>query len=160
MPEQTPAVDWARIGARMADEMRKMLHEENWHGPDQERYAVALQRALGFEEGEAPRPARLRSGMGLTTDADADWTRGAHTVADRMAREAAEKRVAELREEVRRVYREAAQDLAAAIRERCNERSVPSRFRREGVAWAADLIDPSVPKDQFGNVRQAEQVPS
>jgi hypothetical protein len=38
------------------------------------------------------------------------------------------------------------------IRHRCNDRAVPSRYRREGVAWAADLIDPSVPKDQFGNV--------
>jgi hypothetical protein len=36
------------------------------------------------------------------------------------------------------------------IRDRCNEVSVPSRYRREGVAWAADLIDPSVPKDRFG----------
>ena len=32
--------------------------------------------------------------------------------------------------------------LARAIRERCNERTVPSRYRREGVLIAAEWLDP------------------
>jgi len=36
---------------------------------------------------------------------------------------------------------------------------VPSRYRREGVTWAADMIDPSVPKDRYGNLRPAAEQP-
>jgi hypothetical protein len=55
-----------------------------------------------------------------------------------------------MRAETQRVYREAAQDLTDFLRNKCNERTVPSRYRREGVTWAADMLDPRVPKGQYG----------
>jgi hypothetical protein len=147
---QIPAtpVDWDGIGRRMADEMRKMVHEEGFYGSDETRYAQALRRALG----DQPDSDILRSHFGLTTEAYARRDlKGAVALAE-MHREQAEQQVKEMRAEVARVYREAAGDLAAFLRARCNERTVPSKYRRDGVAWAADMIDPSVPKDQYGNL--------
>lgn len=149
------AVDWNAIAARFLEVQRRMIHEENYSGGD--HFAEALRRTFGYRAANEQRDGErslsyehLIAGQGLTTDAAADWVRGAHTFADRHNREASEKQVKELRAEIGRIYREAGKDLAEMLRNRCNEVSVPSRYRREGVAWAADLIDPSVPKDQFG----------
>jgi len=157
-------VDWKAIADRMVTAMHQMLHEENWHGPDSERYAEALRRALGYCGANEQRAGEralsyehLKYGSGLTTDTEAAHVRDSHTISDRMAREAAEKQVKEMRAEVARVRREAAKGLAEWLRASCNERSVPSRYRREGVTWAADMIDPSVPKDRYGNLRPAAE---
>lgn len=153
---QPGAVEWDRLASRFSDTLRDVYAE----GPRADAYSEALRRTFGYvaagdpgSSGRALPYEHLNRGQGLTTDAEASWIRDAHTVADRLAREAAERQVKEMRAEVARVYQEAAKDLAAFLRDRCNERTVPSRFRREGVRWAADMIDPSVPKDQFGNVR-------
>lgn len=152
------AVDWGRIVSRLQDVKRRMVHEENWSGPDFE--GTALRRALGYQAaGETGRLGRalpydhISGGFGLLTDAEAKHTLDGVTYFDRIGREDAEKKVKEMRAEVARVYREASTDLAKFLRHKCNERSVPSRYRREGVAWAANMIDPSVPKDQYGNLR-------
>lgn len=148
-------VDWDAIARNLVRERSQMTHDM----PDVDFYAELLRRTLGYRpageqcDGGQPRPyEQLRLGRGLTTQAEADYTRDSHTIVDRLNRERAEQQVMEMRAEVSRVYREAAKDLAAMIRNRCNDRTVPSRFRREGVAWAADIIDPAVPKDQFGNL--------
>lgn len=154
--ETTSAVNWDRIAARFLDVQRRMIHEENWSGPD--FYAENLRRTFDYRAAGEQRNGeralsyeRLRDGWGLITQAEANHLRDGHTVIDRLNRERAEEQVKEMRAEVARVYREAAKDLAELIRNRCNDRTVPSRYRREGVAWAADLIDPSVPKDRYGN---------
>jgi len=151
------AVDWNVIADRLVAVMHQMIHEENFYGPDSTRYAEALRRTFGYRAANEQRDRervfpyeRLTDGRGLITQAEADHVRDGHTIVDRMGRETAEQQVKEMRAEVARVYREAAKDLAEMIRDRCNEVSVPSRYRREGVAWAADLIDPAVPKDRFG----------
>jgi hypothetical protein len=151
-------VNWDRIADRLQQVMRTMLQEEGRYH-DATFYADALRRTLGYvaagEAGTSGRALpyeRLQSNFGLITQAEADYLRDAHTIADRMGRERAEEQVKELRAELRRVYREAGKDLADMLRERCNERTVPSRYRRDGVAWAADMIDPSVPKDQYGRI--------
>lgn len=145
-------VDFTRIGHRMAEEMRKMLHEENWTGADPDRYAEALRRALGHQPDTEHGRDWLQRGEGLTTEVYAKYLYEGSAVIDRLNLQQAEQQVKEMRAEMRRVYREAGKDLANMLRERCNERSVPSRYRREGVTWAADLIDPTVPKDRYGNV--------
>jgi hypothetical protein len=151
------SVDWNRIEARFQEVMRRMIHEENWSGPD--FYAEALRRTFEYRAADEQRDQEralpyehLWMGFGLMTEAEANYVRDGHTIVDRLAREAAEQQVKDIRAELSRVYREAGKDLAEMLRERCNDRTVPSRYRREGVAWAADLIDPSVPKDRFGNV--------
>lgn len=158
----TTSVDLDGLARRMAEVMVDMLHKENFHGTDQVRYAEGLRRALAYHPagdgsgGRALPYDSLGRGFGLTTQAEADHTRESHTIVDRLAREAAEKKVAEMRAEVARVYREARGDVADYLRSRCNERSVPSKYRREGVAWAADMLDPSVPKDLHGNLIESD----
>jgi hypothetical protein len=152
------AVDWGRISSRFSQALHEIYKEP---GRCTDAYAEALRRAFDYtaagEQGLGGRALsyeHLGNGLGLVTQAEADFIRDGHTIIDRLNREAAEKKVEEMRAEVARVYREAAKDIAGMLRERCNDRTVPSRYRREGVAWAADLIDPAVPKDQYGRVVQ------
>jgi hypothetical protein len=146
------AMDWNRLAERMQRIQADMVHQEKTDLRGNEFYAEALRRTFGFRMSRGGTYETVAASTGLTTIAEADHIREGHTVMDRLNREAAEKQVTEMRAEVQRVYREAAADLAKLIRGRCNERTVPSRYRREGVEWAADLIDPNVPKDRFGNV--------
>lgn len=160
MPVHNQQIDWKRIADRLEQVMATMLHDEDRHH-DASFYADALQRTFGYVAGGEPGTSgrtlpyeRLENGQGLTTDSATTYLLDSHAISDRMGRERAEEQVKEVRDEMRRVYREAGKDLADLLRERCNERSVPSRYRREGVQWAADLIDPTVPKDPYGNVRE------
>lgn len=153
---QTTAIDWDRLAGRFSDALRDVYAE----GPRADAYAEALRRTFGYvgagEPGSSGRALpyeRLDHGYGLITDSEADYLRDSHVYADRAGRKRAEDDLTRMRIEVSRVYRESGKDLAQMLRDRCNERTVPSRFRREGVRWAADMIDPSVPKDQFGNLR-------
>lgn len=153
------AVDWARFSTRLNEVIRDMVHgtaEQQYTGTD--FYAEAVRRTLGFvPAGEAgfngralPYDDLKAYHFGLTTIAQREhYIRGAVALSEAQ-RETAEKQVAEMRAEVARVYREARQDIADYLRARCNERTVPSRYRREGVKWAADMVDPAVPKDRFG----------
>jgi hypothetical protein len=145
----TNAVDWDRISARLQDVMRVMLQEEGRYY-DATFHEDALRRTFGYEPAGDRGFDHLRSDYGLTTESYRRFDlRGAIALSE-MQKEQAKAEVAEMRAEVRRVYREARADVAAYLRERCNERTVPSKYRREGVAWAADMIDPAVPKDQYG----------
>lgn len=148
----TDTVDWNRIADRLQQVMADMVHRDTEARYGTDYYAEALRRTLGYEPGDGPRRESLRRGDGLTTEAYAKNLYDTSGL-DRMHREQAEEQVKEMRAEVARVYRDAAKDLAAFLRARCNERSVPSRYRREGVTWAADMIDPAVPKDQYGQLR-------
>ncbi len=156
----TDTINWDRLADRLLGIQRDMMHEK-YSGND--FHAEALRRAFHFTPAGEPNDVRrvlpydqIRV-SGLTTQAQADHTRDGHTVMDRLNREAAEKQVREMRAEMARVYLEARKDVAEAIRSRCNERTVPAKFRREGVLLAADWIDPAVPKDQYGNITHAEE---
>ncbi|MET0423628.1 MAG: hypothetical protein ABW046_07130 [Actinoplanes sp.] len=153
------SINWDAISDRFA-QAQIQLYDEGYRGGG---YAEALRRTFGYRDtgeqrdGERAVPyEHLRSGQGLVTDAEATYVRDSHTFADRHNLERAEQQIKELRAELRRVYAEAGKDLAELLRERCNEQTVPSKYRRDGVAWAADLIDPTVRKDRFGNVVRSE----
>jgi hypothetical protein len=141
-------VDWDGIASRLQHHMNQMVHVEGWSGPD--FYAEALRRAFGYQQRDPY--DYVQQGSGLTTQQYADYVREGHTIVDRTNLQTAERQIRELRGEVTRVYRDAGADIAQMLRDRCNERTVPSRYRREGVLWAADMIDPAVPKDRYGNV--------
>jgi hypothetical protein len=149
-------INWGRLADRMREARHQLIHLERYTGADYE--AEILRRTFGFTPAGEPDavkrvlPYEQVSVPGLMTEAEAKHIRDAHTVVDRMNREAAEKQVAEMRAEVARVYREAAHDLAELIRRKCNDRTVPAKYRREGVLLAADWIDPAVPKDRYGNL--------
>lgn len=152
-------IDWTALARAFQRHQVDLVHrEDGWSGD--EFYAEALRRTFGWSANDGSDGRRelpyetVRPTTGLTTLGEADHTRESHTIVDRMNREAAERRAAEAQAESRAVIREAAQRLADYIRGRCNERSVPAKFRREGVALAADWIDPRVPKDRFGEPLQ------
>jgi hypothetical protein len=145
------SVNWDRIAERLQAEMAHLIHHEPQKRYGNDFYAEALRRALGFRPAEGNFREHLVRGEGLTTDSYARHLYDTSAL-DRMQRETAEQQTRDARAETRRVYREAGKDFADFLRARCNEVSVPSRYRREGVALAADLIDPTVPKDQYGNV--------
>jgi hypothetical protein len=145
------SVDWDKISHRLQDVMRVMLQEEGRYH-DSTFYADALRRTLGYEPAGDRGFDHVRNGQGLTTESYHQFNVKGATALSAMHAEQAKEEAKELRAEVRRVYTEAGKDLAEMLRERCNERTVPSRYRREGVAWAADMIDPGVPKDQYGHL--------
>jgi hypothetical protein len=147
------SVNWDRIAERFQAEMANLIHREPQKRYGNDFYAEALRRTLGFRSADESFRERLERGEGLTTEGYARYLYDTSAL-DRMQRESAEQQVKNARAETQRVYREAGKDFADLLRARCNEVSMPSRYRREGVAWAADIIDPTVPKDQYGNVVQ------
>lgn len=151
-PENPTPVDWNEIGNRLSDAIVHFTHhaEVTLHG--NEFYAAAAKRALGGQQQERLSYETVSTQLGLTTVAEADWTRSGHTVMDRIRREQAEAQVAEMRIEVRRIRHDAARDLVKYLREWCNERRIPAKTRREGFLMAADQIDPDIARDRYGNV--------
>lgn len=153
MSADTTPIDWEKLASKYQDHMAHMIHHEDTQLHGNAFYAEALRRTFGFRPPhDHIKHETVSESTGLTTVAYSDHLREAHTIIDRMNREEAEKKVTEMRAEVRRVYREARADVANHIRERCNDRRVPSRFRREGVLLAADWVDPAVPKDRYGEL--------
>jgi hypothetical protein len=151
-------VDWAQLAQEFQRHTADLIHREGAQLSGTEFYAEALRRTFGYATNDGADGRRelpydtVRTSTGLTTLAEADHLRSACTAVDRVNREAAERRAREAQGEARSVLREAAQRVADHIRARCNDRSVPSRLRRDGVLLAADWVDPRVPKDRFGNV--------
>jgi hypothetical protein len=147
-------IDWAGLAQRFQETTTRMIHHEDGsprYGNN--FYAEALRRTFGYQPAGAP-PRELpypvvNPSTGLTTTAAADHIRDGHTVLDRLARADAERQRDEAREEAHRVLRDAARDLAKLIRGCTNERTVPSRYRREGVLLAADWIDPDSPASPY-----------
>lgn len=139
----TAAPDWTRLADDFALNSARVL-EEGLRGPDV--YVEALRRTFGAREPgddghRFPYPTVQRH-TGLVTVAEADHERDACTIMDRLNAERLTAELRAAREETRRVYREARQDLAKAIRERVNDRTVPAKLRREGVLLAAEWLWP------------------
>lgn len=140
-----PAIDWDGIGREMAEVMRKLLIDERWIGTDPDRYAEALRRTLGYT---AANPDdrhscdHISTRFGLTTEADFRRHIAEGDAASDVRAEAAERQVAEMRAEVKRVYAEARQEIADRLRVLAARQS--SKYRREGVEWAADQLAPRI----------------
>jgi hypothetical protein len=138
------SIDWLMLARRIAEAKRLMVHGDEPSLYGEEFEAEALRRGLGGERLERLSYDTLNPSTGLTTQAEAEHTRDSHAVVDRGRAERAERELAEVREELQRVYREARVDIARALRAWCNDRTVPARLRREGVLLAADRIDSGV----------------
>jgi hypothetical protein len=141
-------VDWTALANDLQTHMTTLAHHEaGWYGT--ELYAEALRRTFGYDArdggGRKLPYDTVAASTGLTTAAEADYVRDSHTIVDRAGRETAEKALAEARAQFLAGMREAGQRLADHIRDRCDERRVPMRLRREGAMLAADWIDPRVP---------------
>lgn len=149
----TSSVDWDQIADRLGAVMAQMLHHDGQQLYGNAFYAEALRRTFSYEPaGEDQRSRdRLGRGFGLQTEAYAKHLYDSSAL-DRMQREKAEEQVKGMRAEVRRVYAEARKDVAEYLREKCNERTVPSRYRREGVMTTTEQT--ATPAEQAAITRR------
>lgn len=157
-PTNPRPVDWATIGRRMSDAAAHFVHhseERLLYGDD--FHIAVIKRALGAARSNRLTYETVSPSLGLVTMAEHEWTVEGHGVMERLRAEAAERKVAELQEEVRRIRRDAWRDAVTLLRELCNERRIPARLRREGWLMAADQLDPDIARDRFGDpVKQRE----
>lgn len=119
--------DWSVIARRHRDIVGQQIRLGHHNAPD-------------FDEVVLRRLVRESPELGV----QADWD---HQLAGMRAFNPG--RIAELeamlddaRAEARQSLASAARRIAAMIRDRVNDRSVPSRYRREGALWVADMLDP------------------
>lgn len=149
----TGTVDWDRIARRLGEVKAHMIHHEERQLYGTAFEAEALRRTFGYVPVGEHGYDHLRTGCGLTTDAYAEHLYSGNALVDRLNLERAEAKVKEMRAEVRRVYAEARKDIANYLRDWCNERTVPSRYRREGVQQVINLLDPPTREVNGGEVR-------
>lgn len=125
-------IDWPMLGRRYREaesELAAVPQEKRPRPYSNEWYGEIIRRI--FEQ----------RGTGFVTEAESLRVRDAHTSIDRLNRERAEEKVAELRDEVLRKDRDAAADVVRWIRANVNERTMPSKFRREGALQIADWLE-------------------
>ena len=118
--------DWSDLARKFSAIQADMIHREQSELRGDQFWAEALRRLLGGYEPRAaePEPAeRLHAGC---------WA--ALASSERTLREQYDKFTTALGD--------ARGTCASAIRARCNEVAVPSKYRREGVLLAAEWLDP------------------
>lgn len=121
--------DWADAGAKFSDIQNRLMHSEGTSLHGAEFYGEALRRWWErFGHNWVPQAEMMRA---LEIN---------HSV-DRANGERAEATLKHFTEEYQRKLADARTEMAKAIRARCNEVTVPSRYRREGVLLAADWLD-------------------
>lgn len=119
-------IDWADAGRKFS-QITADMYRSDLHGSD---YYAEVLRRLWEQIGHqfVPLPEHMRV---LEMNRSVDRANG----------EQAQRSLAQHVTEYERKMRESAHVYAEALRARCNERTVPSRLRREGVLLAADWLD-------------------
>jgi len=149
-PENPAPVEWAKIGRAIANAEAHYVHHSVERLYGDAYYAAVAKRALGGDKQDRLSYETVSPSLGLVSMAQHDWTLSGHLTMERLRAERAEREVSELRAEVKRIRRDAWRDAAKNLREWCNERRIPARYRREGWLMAADQIDPDVPRNKYG----------
>lgn len=147
-------VDWSELARRFQQAMMELVHLDPQPRYGDELYAEALRRALGWQEqgpGGHPPYETVRF-PGLLTEGEHEHVVHSHTVVDRLNAERVTRENKEIRERYRVETTRIRAELAQALRASTNERTVPSRYRREGVLLAADWLDPQCPASPFTSV--------
>jgi hypothetical protein len=124
-------IDWADAGRQLGAIMAGMMHGEGTDLHGAEFYGEALRRLFA------------RIGHQWVTEAHMMRVLAMNRAQDRANGEAAQATLRHYTGEYERKLADAAGVLAGAIRARCDERTVPSRYRREGVLLAADWLAPA-----------------
>jgi hypothetical protein len=126
MPDEP--FDWAAAGRTFIEMEARLVREaSDLHGA--EFYAEALRRLWA------------RIGHGWVPQAEMMRILDMNRAVDRASGERAQATLAHFTAEYERKMADSAHQYAAALRARCNERTVTSRLRREGVLLAADWLD-------------------
>lgn len=124
-----PEPDFERLGRRLSEITSEIIHrpDRTWT-TDVDLNAKALRVLLE------------RTTSGFVTYREMMNTLNGHTVIDRIAMEAAQEQARAARAEADRVRADAAEDAALTLERWCNEATVPSRYRREGVELAVQTL--------------------
>lgn len=125
---ETAALDWTALACKLG-RLQLAMRDEGCELQAEAFLGESLRRLL---EG---------TGSGFVT-----WDEHMHVLdvnryVDRANGEQAQRQLRHERQEYERKLAGARGVLATAIRARCNERTVPSRYRREGVLLAAEWLD-------------------
>lgn len=125
-----PEPDFAALGGRFVRLLAEIMHapERTWT-TEADLYATVLRKLL----------AGVPS-SGFITHRACVISRNSHTEVARMNAERAQAEARAARAETHRVMAEAAEDLVAGLSAWCNQVTVPSRYRREGVALAVHQL--------------------
>lgn len=130
-PELPPEPDYVALADKLSAILSRYVHDPagmKYRGND--LYEHALRELLSS------------ASSGFITTRQATNTLNAHTVVDKGNLARAEERYGDLYQRYVALGRDSARLAANTLRHWCNERTVPSRLRREGVTLAADLLDP------------------
>ncbi|MGW3607812.1 hypothetical protein [Micromonospora sp. NPDC005161] len=133
--------DWLALGRRLQDIQNQMIHGGQTHRYGDDYYGEALRQLL------------TDSRSGWISTAEHQWLIDLHTGVDRRNLQAANRQAREARSRYAVAGRKLRAELAGWLREVTNERSVPARYRREGVLLAADWIDPATPAHPYTSLR-------
>lgn len=122
-------IDWAKAGEQFSRIQSDLMHGEGSELRGAEFYGEVLRRLFA------------RIGPNWVTYEDHMRTLELNRRQDRANGERAEATLKHFTEEYQRKLADARAVMADAIRTRCNEVTVPSRYRREGVLLAAEWLD-------------------
>lgn len=154
MSDPASEVNWPALGRKLSEIMNDLVHRDTVQRYGDDFYGEALRRLV--KSGELTVTER-----GRTREIPADNPDRKHGYALRLETYGVDWLASEVRmlhgqiasaeqgkrdawAETRRVLANTASELAKWLRERTNERTVPAKFRREGVLLAADWLDPAV----------------
>ncbi len=135
--------DWVVLGRLLQDIQNQLVHGDQTRRYGDDYYAEALRRLL--------------------TDSRSGWMPIAehyrlvdlHTYVDRRNLQEANRRAREARARYATASAKIRAGMAGWLGHLTNDRTVPSRYRREGVLLAADWIDPATPASPYPSLRPA-----
>ncbi|MGK5741506.1 hypothetical protein [Micromonospora sp. URMC 103] len=141
------ATDWVALGRRLQEIQNTLIHREQIPRYGDEYYAEALRRLL------------TDSRSGWMPTAEHDRLVDLHTQVDRRNLREANRRAREARARYVTASRKIRGELAGWLRRVTNDRTVPSRYRREGVLLAADWLDPATAASPYPNPQPSTGTP-
>lgn len=123
------SIDWTKAGETFSRIQSDLMHGEGSELRGAEFYGEALRRLFA------------RIGHNWVTSEESQRAIHMSTSISRSNAEQAKAALHHFTEEYQRKLADARAVMADAIRTRCNEVTVPSRYRREGVLLAAEWLD-------------------
>ncbi|MFE9690652.1 hypothetical protein [Micromonospora sp. NPDC005806] len=132
--------DWVALGRRLQNIQNTLVHHEKTPRYGDDYYAEALRRLL------------TDSRCGWMSTAEHQWLLDLHTQVDRRNAQEANRRAREARARYAAASRKIRAELAGWLRRVTNERTVPARYRREGVLLAADWLDPATSASPYAGL--------
>ncbi|WP_262285452.1 hypothetical protein [Micromonospora sp. MA102] len=129
--------DWVTLGRRLQAIQNSMIHCGEPHRYGDYYYAEALRRLL------------TDSRSGWIPTAEHLWLLDLHAQVNRRNLQEANRRAREARTRYATASAKIRAEVAGWLRRVANERTVPARYRREGVLLAADWLDPATPASPY-----------